>query len=142
MRIVADVVDALVGHPFAFLFIAGFFGYCVATIISHRRLRHVPGPPLASISQLWLAYATSKGDLYRTLQKVVDQYGSPARIAPDMVLFEDPDIYRAALAPRSLYKRGDWYKGMQLDPRIDNLLSERNEKRHTELRSKMLPAVS
>lgn len=59
-----------------------------------------------------------------------------------MIVFNDPEIYRAAMAPRSAYRRGEWYKGMQLDPRIDNLLSERNEKRHMDLRSKMLHAVS
>ena len=72
----------------------------------------------------------------------MDKYGAPARVGPNMVVYDDPEIYRAASAPRSLYRRGEWYKGMQLDPRIDNLLSERDEKRHTELRSKMLHAVS
>ena len=59
-----------------------------------------------------------------------------------MIIYNDPEIYRAVSAPRSVFRRGNWYKGMQLDSRIDNLLSERNEKRHGELRSKMLPAVS
>src|ERR1700754_697315 len=67
--------------------------------------------------------------------------GSPARIGPNTVVFNDPELYRAALAPRSTFRRGDWYKGMKLDPRINNLLSERDEKRHSELRSKMLHAV-
>ena len=142
MEILVDTSDALISHPIglAFVFVAVF--YIVSTFISYQTLRHIPGPPLAGFSQLWLAYATSKGDLYRSLQQVIDQYGSPARIGPNMIVFDDPEIYRAAIAPRSPYKRGEWYKGMQLDPRIDNLLSERNEKRHTELRSKMLHAVS
>lgn len=45
-------------------------------------------------------------------------------------------------APRSPFKRGHWYKGMKFDPRIDNLLSERDEKRHTELRAKLMPGYT
>ena len=59
-----------------------------------------------------------------------------------MIIHNDPELYRAVSAPRSPFRRGNWYKGMQLDPRIENLLSERDERRHSELRSKMLPAVS
>jgi hypothetical protein len=32
---------------------------------------------------------------------------------------------------RSPYARGDWYDGLRLDPKIDNVISEWDEKRHT-----------
>ena len=45
-------------------------------------------------------------------------------------------------APRSPFKRGHWYKGMKFDPRINNLLSEQDEKRHAELRAKLMPGYT
>ena len=55
---------------------------------------------------------------------------------------DDADFYRQVNAPRSPVRRGHWYTGMKIDPRLDNVLSERDEKRHAELRAKMMPGVS
>lgn len=43
---------------------------------------------------------------------------------------------------RSQYKRSDWYDALRVDPDHDNVLSERNDQRHSMLRSKMAPGVS
>jgi cytochrome P450 len=59
-----------------------------------------------------------------------------------MILTDSPEVVRAMTAPRSPFRRGHWYKGMKFDPRIDNLLSERNEKRHAELRAKLMPGYT
>ncbi|KAJ9652221.1 hypothetical protein H2198_008525, partial [Neophaeococcomyces mojaviensis] len=116
--------------------------FIVTSILSYRKLRHIPGPWLAAVSQLWLFNATSRGDLYLAAEKVLRKYGSPARIGPNMIIHSDPEIIRYISAPRSGFHRGHWYAGMQFDPRINNLLSERDEKRHTELRAKMMPGYT
>ena len=59
-----------------------------------------------------------------------------------MMLTDDPEIIRAMTAPRSPFRRGHWYKGMGIDARINNTLSEQDERRHAELRAKLLPGVS
>ncbi|KAF6229706.1 hypothetical protein HO173_011352 [Letharia columbiana] len=41
-------------------------------------------------------------------------------------------------APRSPYRRGPWNSTTRLTPAIDNVLSERQEGRHDELRKKMV----
>ncbi|KAK1958645.1 hypothetical protein LY78DRAFT_369855 [Colletotrichum sublineola] len=43
---------------------------------------------------------------------------------------------------RTEYKRSNWYDAMRFDPGRDNVLSERNNKRHTKLRSQMAAGVS
>lgn len=43
---------------------------------------------------------------------------------------------------RSTYSRAAWYDGMRLDPRVNNVISERNDKRHNALRAKMASGVS
>ncbi|KKY16825.1 putative cytochrome p450 [Phaeomoniella chlamydospora] len=45
-------------------------------------------------------------------------------------------------APRSPYTRAIWYEGMRLDPKINNVISERSEKRHNALRAKMAMGYS
>lgn len=79
---------------------------------------------------------------YITHDALLTGLGCPARIGPNMIIHDDPEIARFIGAPRSPFRRGHWYSGMKFDPRIDNLLSERDEKRHNELRAKMMPGVS
>lgn len=45
------------------------------TIITYRKLRHVPGPRLAAFSQLWLFNVTAKGDVYLSAEQVLRKYG-------------------------------------------------------------------
>jgi hypothetical protein len=59
-----------------------------------------------------------------------------------MVIQDDPDFYRMYNTPRSNVARGHWYTGMKFDPRLDNVLSEKDEKRHAQLRAKMMAGVS
>ncbi|KAI9733771.1 MAG: hypothetical protein M1818_007185 [Claussenomyces sp. TS43310] len=66
-----------------------------------------------------------------------DAAGSLARIGPDQLVTSDVGIMRKMLAVRSTYRRSDWYVGMRLDPSRDNVLSERDDDRHNELRAKM-----
>lgn len=49
--------------------------FIVTSILSYRKLRHIPGPWLAAVSQLWLFNATSRGDLYLAAEKVLRKYG-------------------------------------------------------------------
>lgn len=59
-----------------------------------------------------------------------------------MIIHADPEIVRHVASPRSGFRRGHWYSAMQFDPRIDNLLSERDETRHAALRAKMAPGYT
>lgn len=59
-----------------------------------------------------------------------------------MIIHSDPDIVRYVASPRSGFRRGHWYSAMQFDPRINNLLSERDEARHASLRAKMAPGYT
>lgn len=45
------------------------------TIVTYRKLRHVPGPRLAAFSQLWLFNVTAKGDVYLSAEQVLRKYG-------------------------------------------------------------------
>jgi hypothetical protein len=42
---------------------------------------------------------------------------------------------------RSTYSRAEWYDAMKFDPRINNTISENNEKKHNDLRYKLSHGV-
>ncbi|ETN46985.1 uncharacterized protein HMPREF1541_01175 [Cyphellophora europaea CBS 101466] len=58
-----------------------------------------------------------------------------------MIITNDPSVIRAMTDTRSKFSRGHWYKGMRLDPRINNTLSEQDESRHRQLRAKLSPGA-
>lgn len=43
---------------------------------SWRRLRHIPGPPLASISSLWMVKKSLTGTFHQHLRHVAEEYGT------------------------------------------------------------------
>jgi len=50
--------------------------FLVSTVVSYRKLRHIPGPRLAQFSQLWLFNVSFKGDLYLAMEEVLRKYGT------------------------------------------------------------------
>ena len=77
----------------------------------------------------------------KTVCQLTDNPGSLARIGPNDLVTDDPDILQRIMAVRSLYSRGPWYDAMRFDPARDNLLSIRDDKMHSKLRKKMAAGV-
>ena len=65
-----------------------------------------------------------------------------ARIGPNHVLIDDPNTVRRILARGSRYTKAPWFDALRLDPHSANVVAERNERTHDELRRKLAPAVS
>lgn len=92
---------------------------------------------------------------------VLTTAGSLARVGPNDLVTDDPDVIRRMMAVRSPYTRGPCaldspilcfscleltsfagYGAQRLDPARDNLVSMRDEVAHRELRAKMAAGVS
>lgn len=67
--------------------------------------------------------------------------GPLARIGPNHLLTSDPSLTRKILAARSGYTRGPWFDSLRIDPHTPNIVSERDEKKHTRLRYKLSSSV-
>jgi hypothetical protein len=68
--------------------------------------------------------------------------GSVARIGPNDLLTNDPEILRRMHnSVRTQYTRSDFYKAARMDPDRVNIAAERDDKRHTKQRMKMAPGV-
>jgi hypothetical protein len=116
--------------------------FVVDRIRAFCRLSHVPGPALGAFSKFWMISACTGGRSHLLVAEVNAKYGSLARIGPNNLVTSDPDLTRRMNAPRSEYRRGDWYNAMRVKPGSNNVLSERREDRHKELREKMAQGYS
>lgn len=164
---------------------AGLLGLLTAAFsarVAYRwyRLSHIPGPFWASFSSLWMVKVTLEGRAPEAWKEATDKYGaagpfpvflrrmltvigSLARVGPNDLVTDDPDVLRRMMAVRSPYSRGPCtfhtqldsspvrkyrtdafagYGAQRLDPARDNLISTRDEVAHRELRAKMAAGVS
>lgn len=125
---------------------------------SWNRLRHVPGPFIAGWSKLWMLFNTMGGRMHLVVEEAGEKYGKrPAiptyiccsdfllgdlvRVVPNEVITRNPDDWRRIFAVRSDYVRSQWFECVQLEPGVENVLSERDDKLHNMLRAKMAIGV-
>ncbi|PQE05318.1 cytochrome p450 protein [Rutstroemia sp. NJR-2017a BVV2] len=142
MLISSAVMAILTFVPLSFVLIAPLIYVVVTRYQIYQKLSGFKGPFLASISDLWLLKQSLKHRQHHALEEVLDRYGSYARIAPNMVVTNDPDLLRYMSAPRSPWRRAGWYEIHKFDATTDNIFSTTDEKKHTLLRSKLGPAYS
>ncbi|TPX16089.1 uncharacterized protein E0L32_004084 [Thyridium curvatum] len=101
------------------------------------RLRHIPGPFLASFSYLyilWTELGFRQGDRMGDLCK---KYGNLVRIGPNDVLTGDPDFVRRINGARSRYSRAQYYRSTRLTADHDNLFSITDTGAHDRLKARM-----
>ena len=115
---------------------AGAFAlyYITSSLTTWYRLRHIPGPFLASFSYLWLMRNNLLGISSRKLAGL-QKYGSVVRIAPNYVLTDDPVALRRISGPRSAYARDAWWTSLRIDPRQDNMLTTMDTAAHDKLKA-------
>ncbi|KAF2115745.1 cytochrome P450 [Lophiotrema nucula] len=97
-------------------------------------LSEIPGPRLASWTRLWWIKVLYSGQADAELVKLHKKYGSIVRIGPKTVVVSDPETTRRILAVGSRFTRGPWFDSLRLDPDQTTVVSERDPKKHQELR--------
>ncbi|KAH7027769.1 cytochrome P450 [Microdochium trichocladiopsis] len=142
------ITDTIVGrfaytsvaiHTFGVVLLAGTV---IQTLRSWYRLRHVPGPFLASFSSAWMLRRSLSGRFHEHLREVGDTYGTLVRVGPNDLVASDPETLRRMSAVRSPYTKGTFYETGRITPGEDTIVSLRDEARHKALRSKMGPAFN
>ena len=106
-------------------------------IRSYRRLSHIPGPPFATISRLWMLKGLVGDSNHLHSYEVSLKYGALARIGPNLLLTSDPELVRRMSAPRSPYRRSRYNEIFRFKAGLDNLFSERQERKHEEMKKKL-----
>ena len=128
----------------AWLLIAGclLLYYLSSTFLSWFRLRHVPGPSLASISYLWLARAALSRRLYYIYRDLGVKYGSVVRVGPNEVSTDDASAIRKMSAARSTYRRDPWYQGGTLNPHQRTLFTLLDTAEHDRRKARLASGYS
>lgn len=116
--------------------------YAVVTHVnSYRKLSGFRGPLLASVSKIWLIKQSLNHRQHSAIEEALDDYGPYARIGPNLLVTNDPDLTKHMSLPRSSWRRDSWYEVFKFDSKIHNVFSTTDEKNHARLRSKLGPAV-
>ncbi|POS69670.1 hypothetical protein DHEL01_v211938 [Diaporthe helianthi] len=116
--------------------------YVTTTFLAWRRLRHFPGPPLASISWLWCFLMVATGKCHTKIAKAQNKYGKAMRIGPNAIMVYDPETLWQINSARSTYDRSGWYESMKFHPEGDSVLTEMNTARHDKRKATLVPAFA
>jgi hypothetical protein len=90
-------------------------------ITANFHLREFAGPWWAAYTRIWLCGTLASGNSAQIFVDVNDRYGPIARIGPNNLITNDPEITRHILAVNSKWHRGPWFDSIRIDPRISNI---------------------
>lgn len=127
------------------LALAAYTGYyLITTFTAWYRLRKFPGPPLASVSSFWLARTALTGRapfIHADLLKKHE--GHPLiRIAPDILITDDPTIHRHMNGAQSGYVKAPWYSSLRTDAYTHSMFSARDVAYHDDVKAKVSPGYT
>jgi len=100
-------------------------------------LRNVPGPFWARASAIPSWYHTTQGKRHIWLWQLFQIYGKRIRVAPNLVLFCDPDAHAAIYGMKSNVRRSTFYLGLTKNYREKTTLNTIDPAEHAQ-RRKML----
>ncbi|KAL8993601.1 MAG: hypothetical protein Q9169_006226 [Polycauliona sp. 2 TL-2023] len=106
--------------------------YYLLPYLCNRSLRHIPGPPLARFSNLWLLYHARRGQRYLAVDAAHKKYGPLVRIQPDHVSIADPDAIPIVYSHTGGWIKSDFYDAFVTISRA--IFTTRNRAEHTRKR--------
>lgn len=137
MDITSNLKIAWSCHPYVIGGITIILWYVISTAVSWYRLHHIPGPFLASISDLWMMRASTSTRLSEIFEQLGQEYGSVVRIGPNQVLVSDPSILRKVGAVRGTYHRTPWYVAFRWHAYADNTFNLTDPVAHDKRKSQV-----
>ncbi|KAJ9606536.1 hypothetical protein H2200_008544 [Cladophialophora chaetospira] len=82
--------------------------------LRYRRLSAIPGPFLASVTDVWRFYRTNNGTFYDTLKQLHDQHGSLVRIGPNAVSISDPAAIPIVHSMHGEFRKADSHSVLRM----------------------------
>ncbi|KAI1387746.1 cytochrome P450 [Hypoxylon trugodes] len=140
MSFLADLLNSIGPLATLALLIVGW--YTISAVYSWYRLRHIPGPFLASFSYLWLARTGWNGTQLEDFEAAGRKYGSLFRIGPDIILTDDPELMKRMSSAKSKYWKSEWYSGSRFNPYHPSMFTIPSPSIHDELKAKVIPGYS
>lgn len=116
--------------------------YVTSTLLAWRRLRHFPGPRLASISNLWSFLTVAGGRCHVKFAEAQKKYGKAMRIGPDAIMVYDPETLWHINSVRSSYGRAGWYESAKFHPQGNSVFSELSTAAHDRRKAELISGFS
>ncbi|XXG95666.1 hypothetical protein Hte_001935 [Hypoxylon texense] len=116
--------------------------YVTSSVYSWYRLRHVPGPFLASFSYLWLARRAYGGTQLEDYALATRKYGSLVRVGPNDLLTDDPEVIKRMSSAKSQYWKSNWYTGFRFNPYRLVMFIMRDPTDHDRIKAQLMPGYS
>ncbi|PGH33547.1 hypothetical protein GX50_03619 [[Emmonsia] crescens] len=121
---------------YSFLVACLFFISCIWTRY-HRGLRNVPGPFVASFSNLWKIYRVLKKDMIWRNIEVHEKYGPLVRIGPNHVSASDPCALKTIYGFTNIFPKSEFYsigEGLYEGKKLPTLFTTRSNEYHAQLK--------
>ncbi|CAI6340228.1 unnamed protein product [Periconia digitata] len=110
----------------------------IGRFIQYWRLRQFKGPPTSGWSWWWHSRAVLSRALYWHYSNATDRYGPIARVAPNLLVTSDGDLWARLNATRTAYYRGEWwYHCARIEAGKDNVFTECDNEKHDQRRKKL-----
>jgi cytochrome P450 len=81
--------------------------------VRYRRLSSIPGPFLASVTDIWRFVVTRKGKFPERLARLHEQYGPFVRIGPNSVAIADPAAIPVIHSMHGEFRKADTYSPLR-----------------------------
>ncbi|KAI1777335.1 cytochrome P450 [Hypoxylon cercidicola] len=116
--------------------------YVASAVYSWYRLRHVPGPFLASFSYLWVGRFAFGGKYLEGYDLATRKYGSLVRVGPNELLTDDPNVIKRLSGAKSQYWKSKWYTGFRFNPYHPVMFITREPAAHDQIKAQLMPGYS
>lgn len=120
-----------------FLVILTLLGLFRKVVVAKFHLREFSGPWWAAYTRVWISKTIASADSAQIFVETNEKHGSIARIGPNHLVTSDPAVARRILAVGSKWRRGPWFDAIRIDPRVPNIVSERDPHKHNTMRRTM-----
>lgn len=114
-------------------------------IWSYLRLRHIPGPFIASLTDLWRLFAVWRRDAHETHLKLHAKYGDLVRIGPNCILISKPHVIQDIYGISKGFIKSDFYHVWQNivnSKRASSLVFTTDEAEHAKMKRPIASAYS
>lgn len=116
--------------------------WAVKIISDYVKLRQFPGPSWTGVSNWPHSLALLRYNCHQWYAEVNDKYGPIARVAPQILITSDPDVW-IHVNNKPGYKRSDWYyHAARIEYRKDNVFTQTDTVKHERRRKQMAPGFS
>ncbi|KAF2221996.1 benzoate 4-monooxygenase cytochrome-like protein P450 [Elsinoe ampelina] len=134
----------LLSWPISIAVLASILAWRIGTRTQqYLRLGHIPGPPTTGWLEIWHSWVILRNQSHIKYAEACERYGHLARIGPNDLITDCPELLIHMNSPRSGYTKTEWfYKSTRLEPGKDTCFSQTDPVLHQKRRAQLAAGYS